>query len=150
MLHTFAPCDPFTKSQLLHSFCLSLYGSALWLCLSSELKSLEVSFNNIIRKIWSLFGNVILRRCISLLEFPVSYKLTQSALASTSPVVAEVFRDSIYLVYTSTGHNYHYGHRRWKYYTEQDILSAKFVIDVKLAPDLNSHLEDDLLSICCA
>ena len=54
MLHTFAPCDPFTKSQLLHSFCLSLYGSALWLCSSSELKSLEISFNNIIRKIWSL------------------------------------------------------------------------------------------------
>ena len=81
-----------------------------------------------------------------------SYKLIQSALVSTSPVnvVAEVFRDSIYLVYTSTGHNYHYGHRRWKYYTEQDILSAKFVIDVKLALDLNSHLKDDLLSICCA
>ena len=47
-----------------------------------------------------------------------------------------------------SGLHYHYGHRRWKYYTEQDIPSAKFVMDVKLAPDLNSHLEDDLLSIC--
>ena len=95
MLPTFAPCEPFTKSQL-HSFCLSLYGSALWLCSSSELKSLEVSFNNIIRKIWSLprqchtaplhliagipsvFNTVVTR----------SYKLIQLALASTSPVVA--------------------------------------------------------------
>ena len=101
-------------------------------------------FNNIIRKIWSLprqchtaplhliagipsvFNTIVTR----------SYKLIQSALASTCPVVAKVFRYGIYLIYTSTGHNYHYGHRWWKYYTEQEILSAKFLMDVKFAPHL--------------
>ena len=38
MLYTFAPCDPFTKSRLLESFCMSLYGSALWFSSSSALK----------------------------------------------------------------------------------------------------------------
>ena len=36
------------KSKLMQSFCLSLYGSALWPA-SSELHSLAVSFNNILR-----------------------------------------------------------------------------------------------------
>ena len=157
MLHTFAPCDPFTKSQLLHSFCLSLYGCSLWFSSSSELKFLEISFNNIIRKIWSLsrrchtaplhlvagipsiFNTILSRSC----------KLIQSALKSASPVLVDVFTDCIDLVYTSCGHNLHYGYRFWKNYTDQDILMAKFLFDVKLAPDLNSHLMDDLLFICC-
>ena len=54
MLYTFAPCDPYTKSRLLESFCMSLFGSALWFLSSSALRLLETSFNNILRKIWSL------------------------------------------------------------------------------------------------
>ena len=54
MLHTFSCCDPLTKTMLFRSFCLSLYSSALWMSSSSELRSLEVTFNNILRKIWSL------------------------------------------------------------------------------------------------
>ena len=54
MLTVFRSCDPHTKSKLMQSFCLSLYGSALWVASSSELHSLAVFFNNILRKIWSL------------------------------------------------------------------------------------------------
>ena len=54
MLHSFSPCIPLVKTKLFDSFCLSLYGSALWFSSSPELRSLEVSFNNILRRIWSL------------------------------------------------------------------------------------------------
>ena len=80
-------------------------------CLNLDLKLLIISPE----RYGPFLDNVILRRYISLQEFSVvfntvvtrSYKLIQSALASTSRAVAEVFRDGIYLVYTSTGHNYH-------------------------------------------
>ena len=48
LLHIFSCCDP---SDLFSSFCLSLYGAALW---CPQLRALEVSFNNVLRKIWSL------------------------------------------------------------------------------------------------
>ena len=42
MLHTFSSCDPFTRTELFRSYCLSLYGSSLWSASFKELKSLEV------------------------------------------------------------------------------------------------------------
>ena len=36
-MYTFSCCNPLTKTKLLQSFCLSLYGSSLWLSSSSEL-----------------------------------------------------------------------------------------------------------------
>ena len=45
MLHTFSCCDPHTKTTLFCSVCLSLYGSSLWMSSSSELRSLEATFN---------------------------------------------------------------------------------------------------------
>ena len=54
MLSVFSSCDPLTKTRLLQSCCLSLYGAALWNSFSCELASLEVVFNNILRKIWKL------------------------------------------------------------------------------------------------
>ena len=54
MLATFRPCDPFTKTKLMQGFCLSLYGSLLWMASSKELHSLEVAYNNLLRRIWNL------------------------------------------------------------------------------------------------
>ena len=54
MLHLFACCDPLVKTRLFSSFCLSLYGAALWKSSDPQLKTLEVTFNNFLRKIWSL------------------------------------------------------------------------------------------------
>ena len=57
ILHTFSCCDPFTKTEVFRSFCLSLYGCALWSSSATQIHSLEVTFNNILRKIWSLPQN---------------------------------------------------------------------------------------------
>ena len=54
MLHLFACCDPLVKTHLFSSFCLSLYGAALWKSSDPQLKTLEVTFNNFLSKIWSL------------------------------------------------------------------------------------------------
>ena len=55
-LSTFYAANPVVKTTLFRSFCLSrsLYGSALWRLSSSSLRSLEVTFNNLLRKIWKL------------------------------------------------------------------------------------------------
>ena len=54
MLYSFSCCDQLTKTSLLQSFCLSLPGSATWKLSCLQLKSLEVTFNNTLRKVWSL------------------------------------------------------------------------------------------------
>ena len=156
MLYTFACCDPFTKTNLFRSFCMSLYGSAIWSSSAKELKSLEVCYNNVIRKIWhlpqrchtsvlhlvsglpSIFNTVVSR----------SYSLTAAALQSSSPLIADIFGDATKLVYTSSGFNLRHGHKFWKSYNVSDIALAKFVFDVKLSPHLNSHLLDDVNLIC--
>ena len=45
---------PIVKTCLFSSFCLSLYGAALWKSSDPQLKTFEVTFNNFLRKIWSL------------------------------------------------------------------------------------------------
>ena len=50
LLHILSSCNPDRKSILFQSFCLSLYGSALWNVSSPELQHLEVACNNILRK----------------------------------------------------------------------------------------------------
>ena len=151
MLHSFSPCNPLVKTKLFDSFCLSLYGSALWFSSSPELRSLEVTFNNILRRIWSLprtchtgilhctaqlnsLYNTVVRR---------SSKLLSTALKSQSPLVHDVFVQSSTLAYTSLGYNF----SRHKIYTDQDILCANFVRDVRLAPDQNSHLSEELMFV---
>ena len=54
MLHLFACCDPLVKTRLFSSSCLSLYGAALWKSSDPQLKTLEVTFNNFLCKIWGL------------------------------------------------------------------------------------------------
>ena len=48
MLATFRPCNPLTKTKLMQSFCLSLYGASLWKVSSAELRSLETPYNNLL------------------------------------------------------------------------------------------------------
>ncbi len=57
MLITFSAADPLVKSRLLQSFCLSLYDCSLWNCECPSIHSVEVSFNNILRRIWHLPRN---------------------------------------------------------------------------------------------
>ena len=99
-------CDPTTKTVFFRSFCLSLYGSALWRLSFPALRSLEVTFNNILRKLWSLS-----RRCHTAILHMVaglsslfnaverrSLKLTQTAINSGSSLLNDVYSQSINLV----------------------------------------------------
>ena len=46
--------DRALKTHLFRSYCLGLYGGALWNLSSGPVRALEVSYNNILRRIWSL------------------------------------------------------------------------------------------------
>ena len=139
-------------------FAYPLYGSALWFSSSPELRSLEVFFNNILRRIWSLprmchtgilhctahlnsIYNIVIQR---------SSKLLSVALKSQSSLVHDVFAQSSTLTYTSQGYNLIYGSRHKKIYSDQDVLCANFIRDVRLAPDENSHLSEDIIYVCTA
>ena len=51
---SFAGVGPGILTRLFQCFCLSLYGAALWTLNCPAIKSLEISFNKILRHIWSL------------------------------------------------------------------------------------------------
>ena len=46
-----------TETRLFHAYSLALYGSSLWRLDCPDLHSLNVSFNNVIRRIWNLPRN---------------------------------------------------------------------------------------------
>ena len=54
LLVAFVGVGPEVLTRLFHSFCLSLYGSALWSLSCPSIRSLEVSFNKFLRRIWRL------------------------------------------------------------------------------------------------
>ena len=152
MLHLFACCDPFVKTRLFSSFCLSLYGAALWKSSDPQLKSLEVTFNNFLRKIWSLprhchtgilhstaklqsIYNVVVSR---------SAKLLASASGSTSCLISDLFSESARRAYSFVGYNTKYGYKHLKTYSESERLCGSFIRDARSAPELNCHLEDDI------
>ena len=128
MLYSFSCCDQFTKTGLLQISCLSLPGSATWKLSCLQLKSLEVTFNNTLRKVWCLprkcnasilhltasldsMYNTIHRRSLNFL---------QAAISSSSKLLRDVFIESSKLAFCVVGYNYLFGARHWKYYTEQD------------------------------
>lgn len=158
MLSIFSSCDYLTKIKLFQSFCLSLYGCALWKASSRQLRSLEVTFNNILRKIW-----VLPRRCHTSIVHLVSslhslfnvviersQKVISQALKQPSSLLADVFGESQFLAYTSFGYNTLYGSRHWKTYREADCLCANFIRDARLCPIENRCLELEILYMCTA
>ena len=113
MLTIFRPCDPYTKTKLMQSFCLSLYGASLWMASSPEIQSLETAYNNLLRRIWNLprrchtailhrvagvssIYNMIVTRC---------KKLVASARRVGSQLLSDVFSEASTLVYTNVGYN---------------------------------------------
>ena len=93
-----------------------------------------------VAKVDSLYNNVLRR----------ASKLSIIAMNSTSHVVRDVFSQSSAFIYSSLGYNAIYGHRHKTVYSLQDNLCVDFICDVRVAPDLNSHLLDDVYFICTA
>ena len=69
-----------------------------------------------------------------------SAKLASSALMSNSPLLIDVFSASQNLSFTSPGYNALFGCCHRKVYSDRGKHCAAFIRDVKLAPELNSHL----------
>ena len=123
ILHVFSCCDPFVKIRLFSSFCLSLYGASLCRSSSSRLRTLEVSFNNILQKIWSLpchsqtgivHSVARLQNIYNMVVFR-SRKLLASARRSNSTLISDLFSECAHLVYTSIiGYN---NRKHLKHYT---------------------------------
>ena len=48
LLHVLSCCDPFVKTRLFSSYCLSLYGATLWRSSSPQLKSCHLPLEAIV------------------------------------------------------------------------------------------------------
>ena len=57
VLCTFHHVDPFVKTFLIKSYCLSLYRASIWSLGAKQIRQLEIGFNKILRKIWYLPRN---------------------------------------------------------------------------------------------
>ena len=155
MLCIFSSANPYVKTKLLKSFCLSLYGSSLWKSSALSLKAFNISFNNILRKVWSLprTCHTSILHLVSVLHSITNVVLFRSsnllyaALHSKSSLLADVFSDSCSLIYTSISYNYVYGYRHRKIYNECDLACANFIRDARLYPTLNSYLEDEIIYV---
>ena len=108
MLRSFAGADLIVKTKLLQVYCLALYGSALWNISSSSLKTIEVAFNNILRRIWYVrqrTHNCILH-CLAGLSSVFNMvvakfkSLIYSAASSSSFPASVIFREASQLTHT--------------------------------------------------
>ena len=54
LLASFPRVGPFILTRLFQSYCLSLYGSALWSLSCPALHLIEVAFNRVLGRIWRL------------------------------------------------------------------------------------------------
>ena len=144
--------DPTVKTRLLQSYCLSLYGCALWNLSCPAIHSLEVSFNNIHRRIWRLPRNCHTRilyltaRLYSLFNMVLSRSssLLSSALSCSSLVVRTVFKDTSILAYTNTGYTFLFGHEHVKSYDPHDGICASVIRYHRLHGSLSDPDTEDL------
>ena len=117
LLTTFSCADSLVKTHLFRSFCLSLYGAPLWRLSSKALKSLEVSFNTILHRIWHLppDSHTSIAHCTSYLSsvFNLVYSrcssLIHRACNSSSYVVSSIFSEALGNCHSFCGFNYMYG-----------------------------------------
>ena len=128
LLHTCSCCDPFVKTRLFSSFCLSLYGASLWRSSSPQLRALDVSFNNILCKIWSLprhsHTGIVhsVARLESIYNIVVirSRSLLASARGSKCALISDLFSECAQSAYTALGYNNLFGGKHLKCYTVDD------------------------------
>ena len=113
-------CKTNCMLKLLSSFCLSLYGCALWSISSPELRSLETSFNNILRRIWSLprMCHTEIFHCVAQLDSIYKIVIWRSSKLLSS-AIHDVFSQSSRCVNTRIGYNTVYGSRHLKIYKNQ-------------------------------
>ena len=152
-------CDPQVKTVLFASHCLSLYGGALWDILCSQLGSLEVAFNNILRRIWRLLRNChtrilhkvahldsIFNRLISLSDC-----FSRKICESNSSLLHDTFILFYNSEFTPIGHNRYSAHKHQKLYFEEDHICANFVRFLRFSkPSIRDlDVESMIYTVCC-
>ena len=129
-------CNPHIKTILFNSHCLSLYGAALWNITCKQLNSLEVAFNNILRRIWRLP-----RRCHTRILHKVSHmeslfnrtlllsdRFTTRNCRSKSNFIRESFMRSKSMIFTPTGINTLCERKQYiKEYSNEDFMCAVYI-----------------------
>ena len=144
------------KTRLFQSYCLSLYGCTLWNRSCPGIHSLEVAFNNILRRIWHLPYNSHTGIVHSTARLPSISNLVQcrsssflcSAQSCPSPIVSHVFKDSSQLAYTITGYNALLGRKHLKTVDPQYVICADVIRQIRLrAGSRDSELNDLVTTI---
>ena len=155
-LNTLSATDVLTKPKLFQSYFLSLYGSALWNLSCREIRTLEVAFNRVLRRIsWSLLAHshTAIVNCTAKMQnffniiMKCSTSLLSAAKASSSLIVRHIFSDSSALSYTPTCFNVLYGHRYHKVYSSNDFSAACVIRSICLSS--SSVSEQLIVSLSC-
>ena len=159
VLSTFSICDPHVKTVLVSSHCLSLYGGVLWNVACNQLKSLEIAFNNILRRIWKLPRNShtgILHKVAHLDSIYnrlilLSDRFSRKMCESKSSLLHNTFNLFYTSAFTPVGNNHFNSHKYRKIYFEEDIECADFVRYLRLNRSTVSDLDAESMirTICC-
>ena len=157
LLCTFSSADPFVKSYLLKSYCLSLYGCVLWSLNSPTLKTIEVTLNKILRKVWYLprESHTSVVHCVAqiptisnLLVKRFNFLLSR-ALTSSSSLVRTTFYESSQVIYSFTGYNYMCGQYHLRTFSDQDINIASDIRDIRYIHGLHTTHEEYIKELSC-
>ena len=132
---SFSSVDPFLKSFLIQTYCLSLYGCVLWNLSSTNINLIEVTLNIILRKVWNLppYSHTAIVHCvagiptISDIVYHRFCKFLSRGLSSSSELVSRIFHESSLLAYTFTGYSKLYGNIHKKNYIPIDCDIATFI-----------------------
>ena len=141
VLFRFKAIDPPTKMRLFHAYyCLALYGSSLRRLDCPDLHSLNVSFNDVIRRIWNLPRNchtgvvhsaVLISSISSIIVFSRFCRLRSSAMSHPSPLVRSIFATSSQTCNSKfIGYNYLFGSTHCKSYSSEDIALGQLIREI--------------------
>ena len=154
VLVTFPYVGPQILTKSFQFYCLSLYGSSLWLLLSPAL----LAFNKILCKIWRLprRSHTGIVHSVANLYSPFnvvflrSHRLMLSAMSCPSLLARQIFSDSYSLCYSFSGYNSMCGHHHLKRYDVQDKICASVICALCCSsPCLDSGFEDMIYTIAC-
>ena len=157
LLASFLRVGPLVLTRLFQSYCLSLFGFALWSRSCPALYCIEVAFNRILRKIWHLLSrsHTCIVHSVAKLEslynliFCQSTALMSSASKCPSKLVQSVFHHYSSLCYSFCGYNMMFGARHLKQYDPQYRLCAMVISSLRSCPQLGPDQETMIETMSC-
>ena len=159
VLFRFSFADRHIKMRLFQAFCSSFYGCSLWRLDCSELKSLNVAYNNIIRKIWSLPRNsrtgIVHSLGLAGSVYHIIYfrflRFRQLALYHPSALIRSIFTVSSATCNSNfIGFNFLYGHTCCKSSSPEHTAIGNLIREVRsnlfVIPGFSENELNDIVS----